>query len=128
MIIYYGIAPFIVEVDCGFVPMVSFATVGQVSTLVDSVLNYTCLLGHEYSNGIQSQSVICTDTGQWNGPPLQRGCERKSKLDWMDQNKPQDKLKTDKFMTLTSLDPSLLHASSFLNLAYLTSACVFTNC
>ena len=86
----YNVSPYIVEVHCDAAPMVQFATVGQVSTLVDSVLNYTCLLGHKYPDGLHSQSVICTDTGQWIGPPLQEGCERKSRLAYDQQNQTEN--------------------------------------
>ena len=62
------------EIRCGDPPVISFASPGRITTLVDSIVNYTCDIGHVYPNGLQSQNVTCTDTGQWISEHT--GCHR----------------------------------------------------
>ena len=68
---------FFLEINCGDVPLVAFARPGEVQTLVDSLVNFTCEVGHIFPDQSRTQTVTCTDTGQWEGRPLQVGCERK---------------------------------------------------
>ena len=67
----------IVEVDCGSVPIISHASPGIVSTLADSVVNFTCDIGYVYIDDTLNHSIQCSESGLWEGNVTLNGCKRK---------------------------------------------------
>ena len=62
---------------CPDLPSRPDSTHNATDTVLGTVVNYTCVIGHLFPGGLSHGIVTCMKNGQWEGSPLMETCARK---------------------------------------------------